>query len=222
MNQRTPGENSGESLHLKNQSVAQYYFIFTLTKRRYKGICEDVSNHKKNYELTGQQDWKTGCELSVFFLFKALAFYPSCRQLHVFVLDRFFDKDIVDWRHHTIFFIFKVHALHPHHFEVVLLSSRMLQVLITSLLLYSVWDQNKYTTSVNAFLRGQEGFLLVITNDGDQSQPGAHSDPELWSFTILSNIWAWEWVALMASDYISGIWQEKGVEDKKQEGEGNV
>lgn len=51
---------------------------------------EDISNHKKNYELTGQLDWKTECELSIFFLFKALAFYPSCRQLDIFVLDRFF------------------------------------------------------------------------------------------------------------------------------------
>lgn len=112
--------------------------------------------------------------------------FSSCLKLLHFILladsktylfwTGFFEEDIVDLKHHTIFFIFKVHAIHPHHFEVTLLSSRMLQVLITSLLLFSVWDQNKYTTSVNTFLRGQEGFLLVITNEGDQSQPGARTD----------------------------------------------
>lgn len=32
------------------------------------------------------------------------------------------------------------------------------------------------------------GFLLVITNDVDQSQPGAQTGPELWSFTVFFNI----------------------------------
>lgn len=47
MSQRITDEIWGEIHHLKNQSVLVYYFIFTLMKRRHKGIWEDVSNHKK-------------------------------------------------------------------------------------------------------------------------------------------------------------------------------
>lgn len=89
-------ENSGEIYLLKNPSVMEYNFILHLLKGNLKGWKKMFLTTKRAMSLQDSEIEKQSVSYLFFFLFKALAFYPSCRQLDIFVLDRFFEKDIVD------------------------------------------------------------------------------------------------------------------------------